>query len=108
MQSFRGGMGACVRGWQLKWRDVRWIVEIGRGRHETLLFRQGLERLPTYASLALAHLKERQLSHDWFILFLCSFMAFLTSGLFNKMQLFKMDVQWSSNSPSMCTSADFD
>lgn len=64
MQSSRGGMGACVRRWQLKWRDVRWIVEIGRGRHETLLFRHGLERLPTYAGLALAHLKERQLSHD--------------------------------------------
>lgn len=35
-------------------------------------------------------------------------MDFLMSGIFNESQLFKMDVLWNSNSPSVGTSVDFD
>lgn len=50
----------------------------------------------------------QDLSQNWFILFLCGFVDFLMSGIFNKSQLFKMDVLWNSNSPSVGTSVDFD
>lgn len=62
---------------------------VGRRRDGTVLFRHAPGRQPwgSRLRLALASSESETTHHYWFFPFLCTFMGFLTLGLFNKSSL---------------------